>query len=383
MINKEDPSEWLAQIELTPASAPVIVRTLVSRIKSLDETNEELRNENIALREKIDTKAYQKELEELKRQLRTFTRLVKYNAAAQGTKQVVLSWSEKGYVFALDAARITAGEPVYLPHSHRMDDQKIRLLGVSAVEDVLFLTNMGRAGIFEVETLMKAAGENLIWQKLPDLKLEEKEFIALMLPVGLLPLSESLVTLSVRGYARSIHRLVINQFLQNAQFGKGVTDARDVQVYACLVFDRQSDAILFTSRGNHLRFASETISPSPAQALKLELSEQAVGVVPDDPSRPQVLAIDRAGQAARRLSSDFSKRTIGVKPQPAFSAEQIVAVQPVDETGQVVILSGDELKGLTRISAAQVPLHNKTRPLAKLPGLSAPVLDFVCMRSGK
>jgi DNA gyrase/topoisomerase IV subunit A len=383
MINKEDPSEWLAQIELTPASAPVIVRTLLSRVKSLDEYNEELRNENIVLREKIDTKAHQKEVEELRRQLRALGRLAKDFVLDQAMNDIVIAWSDKGFVFALELEQLKVGELILIPYSNKLSTQRIRLLSVSSDDDVLYLTNTGRVGIFEVQPLLNISRENRVWQKLPDLKLGEKEFIALMLPIGMLPFSESLITLSVMGYARGIHKLMINQFLQNAQFGTGVKDVRDVQAFACLIFDKKADVLIFTSQGNYLRFASASIGPPVVQALKTDFLDDVIGIVPSDPSRSQVLVIDANGQAARRSIGDFPTRTIGVKPQPAFSAEEIVAVQAVKETDQVVILAGEEQMHLSIIAAQQVPINNKARSLAQLPGLKDRVHDFVSVQSGK
>ena len=70
MINKRDPAEWLAQVEQSPDSAPYVVRILLARLQTLDEENERQRNTNLELRQKIDTKAHQVEVNELRRQIK-------------------------------------------------------------------------------------------------------------------------------------------------------------------------------------------------------------------------------------------------------------------------------------------------------------------------
>jgi DNA gyrase/topoisomerase IV subunit A len=383
MINKEDPSEWLAQIDLTPASAPIIVRTLVSRIKSLNEYNEELRNENISLREKIDTKAYQKEAQELKRQIRALGRLAKGCITHQEANNVIISWTNQGFVLVLEWDKTKAGESILVPLPDPRFSQVIRLLNVSAADEVLFLTNLGRIGTFEVQSLIKLKSENLVWHKLPGLILGDKEFISLLLPVGMLPISDSLITLSRGGYTRSINKLIINQFMQTGELGKGVKDERDVQAFACLVVDKQADVVLFTGNGHHLRFPAGSIGPGVIQALKLDSPDKVIGMISNDQFSSQVLVFDRNGKAARRSIDDFPERTIGVRSQPAFSAEEIVGVKLTNETDQVVILAGKEQLSLTMMEGKQVPLNDRARSLAQIPGLNDRVHDFVSIRSDK
>src|SRR6266511_5446528 len=97
MINPNDPAEWVEQVKSVPESAPRIVKTLVSRLKSLDDINEELRNEIIELKEKIDTDAHRREVSELQRQLRALARIVRAQENSQSPEKALLIWSDSGY----------------------------------------------------------------------------------------------------------------------------------------------------------------------------------------------------------------------------------------------------------------------------------------------
>src|SRR5688572_22268425 len=93
MINKRDPAEWLAQVEQAPDSAPYVVRILLARLQTLDEENERLRNTNLDLRQKIDTKAHQSEVSELKRELKALARVVRGEYTENLHQPIVLVWS--------------------------------------------------------------------------------------------------------------------------------------------------------------------------------------------------------------------------------------------------------------------------------------------------
>src|SRR5436190_63075 len=102
MINKRDPAEWLAEVEHSPENAPYIMRVLMTRLKTLDDENERLRNANIDLKQKIDTKAHQIEVSELKRQIKALARLVEGGYHPAPITPILIVWSILGDLLAFD-----------------------------------------------------------------------------------------------------------------------------------------------------------------------------------------------------------------------------------------------------------------------------------------
>jgi DNA gyrase/topoisomerase IV subunit A len=379
MIHPQDPSEWLAQIQATPESAPDIVRSLVAHLVHLEEANEELRNINIELRNKSNPQAHQREVDELGRQIEALADLVRARAR-HATSQALLVWSDNGHALGLDLARGDVDEAALLTHVVRFPAQvQLDLRAVALAQQVLALTNLGQGVVFKVHDLIQVTREATQWHKIPDLNLGGGEFLAAVTPIGDLPLSHSLVTVSQAGYARSISRWSLDRFLFEAQFGRGSQDDRDILIDAQLCPEPDRDVILFTRRGRYLRFPVASLSPGATLALKLDRADRLVSMLLDDPARPNALIVDTDGHAIRRPLESFRSGSPGRKPLPACASQAIVGVRPLGDFDRVVVLMQNGRLAL--VDAEQIPLSHRSRPLAALPEVTFAVRAFTTTAS--
>src|SRR5690349_10219261 len=214
VINKRDPAEWLAQIEHQPDSAPYVVRMLLARLETLDQENERLRNNNIELRDKIDTKAHQTEVNELKRQMKALSRLAIADAHRHDQRRALIVWSRRGDILTVDPSKHDPEQPILLPPTWK-EDAQWRLSACAPEDEMLVVTRSGQSTIFEVADLMRLSEGARDWHHIPGLRLTRDEFIAYMLPVGRLPLSEGIAAVSIKGSGRKLSRWALDTMLQS------------------------------------------------------------------------------------------------------------------------------------------------------------------------
>lgn len=379
MINPDDPQEWLAQIQAAPESAPEIVKTLLARLSWLEETNHKLRNTNIELQQKIDTRAHQKEVDELRRQIEAFARLVRARSK-HAPGEALIAWSSNGHALAFDLESGELGESSLLAYAFRFPPNvRLHLLTAPLPEEILFLTNRGQGAVFQVNELVRVTQEATRWHKLPGLNLSGDEFLSAAAPLGDFPLCHSLVTCSRDGYVRSILRWSMDRFLQEAQFGKGVKQDRDVQMCAQLCFNPASNIILFTQRGNYLSFAESSLALNLMQGIRLAEGEQVVSMVVDDQSGAEILILDSEGKGVRRSLKSLQAKSVGTKPQAACVAQDVIGARVVSEFDRVVGLMKNGR--LAMFDADQAPRANRARELAPLAGITAPLQAFTVAKS--
>jgi hypothetical protein len=380
MINEEDPKEWLAQIEQVPESAPDIARLLLTRLGRLEEESEALRDANSALRQKIDTQAHQKEVDELTRQIEALARLVRARSKKHAPPEALILWAANGHALALDLRLCELDESVLVKYAFRFPaGVTLHLLAAPLVEEILLLTNLGQAAVFKVEELARVTGEIANWHKIPDLRLGSGEFVALMTPIGGLPTGQGLVTASRDGQVRSILRWSVNRFLQERQFGRGVAEDRDVQHCAQVCFDQQADVLLFTNKGLFLRFPESSLTPSLSAGIKLDKGDYVVGMALSDRPEQEVLIVDAEGRGGRRALKSLPAKSLGTKPQPACIAEDVLGVRLVSEYEQVAVLMQNGR--LAVLDVDEVPLLSRAGRLSALPGVTHGVRAFTSFKS--
>ncbi len=378
MINPDDPKEWLAQIEAAPESAASIAKLLVERLARLEEANEELRNTNIDLRQKIDTKAHQKEVDELSRQIEALARLVKARAKGHAPAEALIAWASNGHALALELGG-QLDETSLQAYAFRFPASvRLHLLAAPVADEILFLTNLGQGTVGNIQDLLQITQDSARWHKIPGLNLIGGEFVSAAAPIGDLPLCHSLITASRAGYARSILRWSMDRLLQEAQFGKGIQHDWDAQVCAALCASPASNLILFTERGNYVRFPQNSLSVSLMQAIKLDEGEHIAALVMDDQAE-QVLLVDSEGKGIRRSIKSLPAKSLGTRPQPACSAGEPLGACPIDDYDRVVALMKNGR--LAIFDADQAPLANKARSLASLPAITHGVQAFTTARN--
>lgn len=339
MINKRDPAEWQAQVEQSPESAPYVVRILLARLQTLDEENERLRNTNLELRHKIDTKAYQNEVNELKRELKAIARLVRGDFAGGLAQPILLVWSKMGDLLAVDLRKVKRGESVELPPSWQ-DESVWRLTATSAHDEILVVTKTGNSVVFAIEDLLKVSEKSKDWHQIPGLRLARDEFIAFITPIARLPLSDGLITIGAKGTGRKLSRWTLDSAMQSGQIGKGVRDENDWQAFGEMPLDAKANALVITRGGIAVRFPIEGLQPNANPAMKVEWDDAVIGVMLDDTARQQVVMIDTQGRGLRREIEGIAVANAGTKGKPIITTEGLAGVVLADEGDQIAMLMG-------------------------------------------
>jgi len=377
MINPNDPAEWVEQVKSVPESAPRIVKTLVSRLKSLDDINEELRNEIIELKEKIDTDAHRREVSELQRQLRALARIVRAQENSQSPEKALLIWSDSGYFSLISSTQLTQRR-IQLPYPSFKS--KLRLMAIEIQESILYVTSTGKSYTFDVKDLPLASPQVFKWHFLPEINLSSNEYISFILPISRLPLSDSLVTLSEAGYVRSIMRLSLGRLLQDGQIGRGVKQNQDSPAFATLVSEKRSEIILFTNRGNYARFSISNLMPAPTLAMKLSRNEEIVTIMSCDKSDQEILFVDSHGKVLISQLGYFSPSGLGLKPKSAVNTDILVKVSPVVDSGTIFFLArGEDALTIDTQQLDNIPRGGRTKQMVSLSDIEGSVIDSVCL----
>jgi len=377
MINPNDPAEWVEQVKSVPESAPRIVKTLVSRLKSLDDINEELRNEIIELKEKIDTDAHRREVSELQRQLRALARIVRAQENSQSPEKALLIWSDSGYFSLISSTQLTQRR-IQLPYPSFKS--KLRLMAIEIQESILYVTSTGKSYTFDVKDLPLASPQVFKWHFLPEINLSSNEYISFILPISRLPLSDSLVTLSEAGYVRSIMRLSLDRLLQDGQIGRGVKQNQDSPAFATLVSEKRSEIILFTNRGNYARFSISNLMPAPTLAMKLSRNEEIVTIMSCDKSDQEILFVDSHGKVLISQLGYFSPSGLGLKPKSAVNTDILVKVSPVVDSGTIFFLArGEDALTIDTQQLDNIPRGGRTKQMVSLSDIEGSVIDSVCL----
>ncbi len=375
MINSDDPVEWAEQVKLNPESGPNIVRTLTSRLKGLDETNEKLRNEIISLEEKIDTNAHQNEVSELVRQIRGLVRIIKSQESLQSREKGLLIWSDNGYFSLILPKDLIKGGAIYLTNPR--GSRKIKLLSIEIFESILVVTSSGKCNTFDVKDLPIALPNDFKWHVLPELNLSTGEDVSFISPIAKLPLCDSFITISRGGFARSLMRLSMDQLLQSGQFGKGVKDNKDSPGYGVLVSNKKSEIILFTNKGNYARFSVDNLTPSPIQALKLGFDEEIVSVLSCDIPDQKLLFIDSNAKVLQNELKNLAISGIGLKPKMIMKTDALIGVSTNNNSPDLILLSKTEnsliINGFKTINFFP---PEKTKRIIDLSAIEGNVFDF-------
>jgi DNA gyrase/topoisomerase IV subunit A len=362
VINKRDPAEWLAQIEQQPDSAPYVVRMLLARLQTLDQENERLRNNNIELRDKIDTRAHQTEVNELKRQMKALSRLVAVDAHRTDQQRVLIVWSRRGDILTVDPSKHDPKRPIPLPPTWQ-EDAQWRLSACVPQDEILVVTRSGQSTIFEVADLLRLSEGARDWHHIPGLRLTRDEFVAYMLPIGRLPLSDGIAALSIKGSGRKLSRWALDTMLQSGQFGKGVIEEWDWQAFGVMQIHPNSNVLAITSNGAGLRFPAESLGPGPAAAIRLESGDEVVEALTDDLMIRQIALIDASGRALRRPLMGLPPASIGTKGKVFMTTDSLVGAALVDDDDTLALLiGGSTTLTIQCVEASDIPLSDRAKP---------------------
>jgi DNA gyrase/topoisomerase IV subunit A len=345
--------EWMKEAEARPESAVTIVRLVAKRLNELTARNEELLSENIALQNGTRVEEYQKRIVHLEYQLDLLKRRFGADEAAPGelpTNHVeestlsILIYNTYGRILRIEfnADVQSLGQLVdeTLPSS-----EQPRLLAVPSNEEVMLLFTSGRVSTCAVHNIATVElSDEWTWNQaaLPD-EPRAGEFLACVMPISHLPLSEFFLQVSRRGCVKQTMTAMAQSILGNHYIGKGTLQKSD-QPFDVMLCNKKDRFAFVTFEGKMIGLNVDELSYSAEDRIKLTASDYVIAsFVPD--AAESMLFVTQTGKVIHREyeSLELSKSPLArgqalISPTKLDQGVRFVGAASVRDKDRIAVL---------------------------------------------
>lgn len=371
--NKID--EWIKEAETRPESGSLIVKLIAKRLRELTERNEELLAENIALQNGTRVEEFQKRIAHLEYQLDLLKRRF-------GTDDISLAEPATDYVEASTLNLLVHnayGRILRIEINSdalslgRITDEIInereppRLLGVSSNEEVLLLFTSGRVSTYKVSDIpFVELGGMLSWGQaaLPD-EPRAGEWLACIMPLSHLPLSDFFLQVSRRGCVKKTMTSVAQSILANHYLGKGAVQKSD-QPFDVTLSQKKERFVFVTHEGHVIGLDVDGLSYSTEERIRITASDYVIASFRPR-SAESMLFVTQTGKVVHREgdSLELSRSALakgqalippsrleqGVRFIGAASVRDEDRIAVLDATGSLNIYLAESITGAGSIEA--------------------------------
>jgi len=357
--------EWMKEAETRPESAVTIVRLIARRLLDLSTRNEELLTENIALQNGTRVEDYQKRIAHLEYQLELLKRRfgsdgaelaeLPLQSAAPSTLSI-LAYNSYGRILRIElntevqALGRIADET--LPNS-----EQPRLLAVPSNEEVLLLFTSGRVSTCAVEALSTVElGSEWMWANaaLPD-EPRAGEWLACVMPISHLPLSEFFIQVSRRGCVKKTMISMAQSILGNHYLGKGTLQKSDQPFDVRLTLKKDIFAFV-TLEGKLLGLDVNDLPYNVEERIKLTSSDYVIASFVPHPDE-SILLMTQTGKVIHRehnnlelSKSPLAKGQALISPARLEQGVRFIGAVSVRESDRIFVL---DAKGNLKIHSAE------------------------------
>ena len=225
-------------------------------------------------------------------------------------------------------------------------EMRVGVLATSSQEELLIFFDSGRTVTLPATRLPLCDGEKLDWQSA---YLEEpriKEELAGVIPIGKMPLFDTCVQASRRGYVKKMKTSFFTSHLAEGYIGSGVKLPAD-RAFG-LTFASKNDLFVMVSQeGFVFSMPAEQLPSAIEEVIHLGITDHIVSVFTAG-QKPSLLFVTRSGKAVHRDVSWLEPATsFKTRGQPLLSKERreagtrIAGAAPVGEGDWGVFLHGD------------------------------------------
>ncbi|HUE98401.1 MAG TPA: hypothetical protein VMN99_04045 [Anaerolineales bacterium] len=357
--------EWMKEAEARPGSAVTIVKLVANRLRELTERNEELLAENIALQNGTRVEEYQKRIAHLEYQLdllkRRFgadesmlTELPIRSAAA--STMGLLAYNNYGRVFRIELNSDTQALGRIADETLQSSEQP-RLLAVPSNEEVMLLFTSGRVSTCAVSSISTVGidGE-WTWEEaaLPD-EPRAGEWLACIMPISQLPLSEFFLQVSRRGCVKKTMTSMAQSILGNHYLGKGTLRKSD-QPFDVTLCQKKDLFAFVTIEGKLLGLDVNELSYSAEDRIKLTASDYVIASFVPHPDE-SMLFVTQTGKVIHREqdSLEISKSPLAkgqalISPARLGQGVRFIGAASVRDADRIVMLDS---KGNLNVHVAE------------------------------
>jgi hypothetical protein len=357
--------EWMKEAEARPESAVTIVRLVAKRLRELTERNEELLTENIALQNGTRVEEYQKRIAHLEYQLDLLKRRFGSDdmelaqlpiQSAPVSTMSLLVYNTYGRILRLELNSDVQALG-HLTDETLQTSEQPRLLAVPSNEEVFLLFTSGRVSTCAVSNIPAVeCGGEWMWNTaaLPD-EPRAGEFLACVMPISRLPLSEFFLQVSRRGCAKKTMTSMAQSILGNHYLGKGTLQKSD-QPFDVTLCQKKDRFAFVTIEGKLLGLDVNELSYSAEDRIKLTASDYVIASFVPHPEA-SMLFVTQTGKVIHREydSVELSKSPLA-KGQPLIPPSRLdqgvrfVGAASVRDTDRIAVLNS---KGYLNIHPAK------------------------------
>ena len=360
--------EWMREAETRPESAVTIVKLVSKRLRELTERNEELLTENIALQNGTRVEDYQKRIAHLEYQLDLLKRrfgadeslLVDLPGTAMETAALsLLAYNTYGRVLRLEVDSNMKGLGRIADETLPASEQP-RLLAVPSNEEVLLLFTSGRVSTCSVSNIPAVeCGGTWTWNEaaLPD-EPRAGEFLACIMPISRLPLSEFFLQVSRRGCVKKTMTSMAQSILGNHYLGKGTLQKSD-QSFGVTLCLKKDLFVFVTIEGKLLGLDVDELSYSAEDRIKLTASDYVIASCVPHPEE-SILFVTQTGKVIQRgyeglelSKSPLAKGQALIPPTRLDQGVRFIGAASVRDTDRIAALDS---KGNLRVHSAEAIL---------------------------
>ena len=345
--------EWMKEAETRPESAVTIVRLVSKRLLELTQRNEELLAENIALQNGTRVEEYQKRIAHLEYQLDLLKRRFGSEAAelaelplqavAESTMSL-LAYNSYGRVIRLEID-LGAGSLGRIVDETLQSSEQPRLLAVPSNEEVLLLFTSGRVSTCPVEELAKMEmGGEWLWANaaLPD-EPRAGEWLACVMPISRLPLSDFFMQVSRRGCVKKTMTSMAQSILGNHYLGKGTLQKSD-QPFDVRLSLKKNVFVFVTLEGKLLGLEVQDLPYSAEDRIKLTASDYVIASFVPHPDE-SMLFFTQTGKVIHRqqdnlevTKSPLAKGQSLISPARLEQGVRFIGAASVRDGDRIVVL---------------------------------------------
>ena len=345
--------EWMKEAEARPNSAVTIVKLIANRLRELTQRNEELLAENIALQNGTRVEEYQKRISHLEYQLDLLKRRfgadqsilaeLPVNAAETSTLNLLV-YNTYGRIFRVEVDTEAQSLGRILDEALQNSEQP-RLLVIPSNEEVLLLFTSGRVSTYAVSDIPALeCGGAWSWNQaaLPD-EPRSGEFLACLMPISPLPLSDFFVQVSRRGSVKKTMTSMGQSILANHYLGKSTLQKSD-QPFDVTLCQKKDSFAFVTFEGHLLGLDVDALPYSAEERIRLTASDYVIASFLPRPEE-SMLFVTQTGKVIQRDadSLELSKSALArgqalIPPSRLEQGVRFIGAASVRDGDRIIVL---------------------------------------------
>jgi DNA gyrase/topoisomerase IV subunit A len=345
--------EWMKEAEERPESAITVVKLVAKRLRELTERNEELLAENLALQNGTRVEEYQKRIAHLEYQLDLLKRRFgsdEVEFAQLPTQSVetstmsLLVYNNYGRILRLELNSEVQAIGRIVDETLQSSEQP-RLLAVPSNEDVLLLFTSGRVSTCAVSGISTVdLGSEWMWNTaaMPD-EPRAGEFLACVMPISHLPLSEFFLQVSRRGCVKKTLTSMAQSILSNHYLGKSTMQKSD-QPFDATLCNKKDLFAFVTFEGHLIGLDVDELSYSVEERIRLTATDYVIASFLPHPDESMLFVTQTGKVIQRELSglelskSPLAKGQALIPPSRMEQGVRFIGAASVRDSDRVAVL---------------------------------------------